>query len=405
MTGEPARATGRNLRGDIDLHGAFRQVVGPSLAAVGLVVVAACSAADYDLGPGDTLHPNDVNAPPSDAAMVSADSLPEGMSPEALQAWKEARDAIWGAQTVLRLGTDERGPELFGAITDVEVDANGNLVVFDMSTQEIRFFDSRGQYMGGFGGFGDGPTEFRNAARLSMLRDGRIVVPISRALKVLARSEDGWELDTLVTTPFSAMDICVGRGSQLFLSDYHRESDAVVHRFSVSEIDSTYGIRAPYSDDNWLVRWRMTEGLITCLPHLNRVAYAQFATPLVRAYSDGGPLLWTARVEGHRTIRLRERADGPVSLQRHVEHDMLSFIHGLSSGHLVVQYHRYRRRRPVGLTTYLIDARTGIGASLGDDVPAIVAVYDGGFVAVFQEPYPRLEVRASRGHSADGAAS
>ena len=196
MTGEPARATGRNLRGDIDLHGAFRQVVGPSLAAAWLVVVAACNAADYDLGPGDTLHPNDVNAPPADAAMVSADSLPEGMSPEALQAWKEARDAIWGAQTVLRLGTDERGPELFGAITDVEVDANGNLVVFDMSTQEIRFFDPRGQYMGGFGGFGDGPTEFRNAARLSMLRDGRIVVPISRALKVLARSEDGWELDT-----------------------------------------------------------------------------------------------------------------------------------------------------------------------------------------------------------------
>lgn len=399
-----AGATDQDLHGHADLHGASQPLIGPSLAAVWLVV-AACNTADYDLGPGDTLHPNEVNAPPSGASVVSADSLPDGMSAEALRAWKEARDAIRGAQTVLRLGTDEEGPELFGAITDVEVDGNGNLVVFDMSTQEIRIFDPGGNYMGGFGGIGDGPMEFRNAARISVLPDGRVVVPSSRRLKVLAPSEDGWKLDTLVSTPFSAMDICDAGRSRLFLSDYHRESDAAVHRVSLAETDSDISIRAPYSDDNWLVRWRMTEGLIACIPGLNRIGYAQFAMPLVRAYADGDSLLWTSRIAEHKTVRLIERAGGSVSLQRHVEYDGLSFLHGLPSGHFVVQYHRYRRRRPVGLTTYLIDARTGIGASLGDDVPAIAAVYDGGFVAVFQEPYPRLEVKALNDESGYGAAS
>ena len=369
------------------------------------MLVAACNTGDYDLGPGDTLHPNEVNAPPSDASLVSADSLPVGMSTEALRAWKEARDAIRGARTVLRLGSEEEGPELFGAITDVEVDPDGNFVVLDMSTQQVRVFDPRGRYLSGFGGFGDGPMEFRDAARLNVLADGRIVVPIARGLKVFAASEEGWELDTLVSTPFSAMDICTVDHGHLFLSDYHRDGDAAVHRVSLTETDSTFSIKAPYSDDNWLVRWRMTEGLIACGPDVNGVAYAQYAMPLVRAYSGGGALLWTAHVEAHRTIRLRERASGSVSLQRHVEHDWLSFLHGVSSGHFVVQYHRYRRRDPVGLTTYLIDAKTGIGGSLGDDVPAIAAVYDGGFVAVFQEPYPRLEVRESRGQSGNGSAS
>ena len=402
MASGPTGATGRKLCGEVALYGASRSLFGPSLAAW-LVFVAACNPADFDLGPGDTLHPNEVNAPVSDASVVSADSVPEGMSTEALRAWKEARDAILGARTVLNLGTDDEGPELFGAITDVEVDANGNLVVFDMSTQEIRFFDRDGRYLSGFGGIGDGPMEFRDATRLSLLRDGRVVVPETRRLKVFAPSEPGWSLDTLVSTPFSAMDICAGGRSHLFLSDYHRETDAAVHGVSFSEGDSVFSIRAPYNDDNWLVRWRMTEGLIACLPDQGRFAYAQFAMPLVRAYSEDGTLLWTARVAGHKTLRLRERAEGSVSLQRHVEHDGLSFVHGVSPGHFVVQYHRYRRRRPVGLTTYLIDASTGIGASLGDDVPAIAAVYDGGFVAVFQEPHPRLEVRVAGGRGGNAA--
>lgn len=397
-------AMGRGLRLDAQLRGAFRPVFGPSLAVAWVVLVAACSTGDYDLRPGDTLHPNAVNSPPSDASVVSADSLPVGMSTEALRAWKQARDAIRGAQPVLELGTDEEGPELFGAITDVEVDANGNLVVLDMSTQEVRVFDPRGRYMHGFGSLGDGPMEFRDAARLTVLGDGRIVVPIARGLKVFAASEDGWGLDTIVSTPFSAIDICTADHSDLFLSDYHRESDGAVHRVSLTETDSTFSIKAPYSDANWLVRWRMTEGLIACRPDVG-VAYAQYAMPLVRAYSGDGNLLWTASVEAHKTIRLRERASGSVSLQRHVEHDWLSFLHSVSSGHFVVQYHRYRRREPVGLTTYLIDANTGIGASLGDDVPAIAAVYDGGFVAVFQEPYPRLEMREPRGQSGKGSAS
>ena len=366
-----------------------------ALAPAALLAAAACGTGDIDLDPGDTLHPNDANAAPVDASVISADTLPEGMAPEALLAWREARQALRDASTVLSLGADDAGPQLFGAITGVEVDPHGNVYVLDMSAQEVRVFDSGGRHTGGFGGVGDGPMELRDAASLTLLSDGRVVVPTARRLKVFVESEDGWELDTLVATPFAADDVCTGERNDIFVSDYHRESDEALHRVSLKD-DSALGVSAPYSDDNWLVRWRMTEGLIACLANQRQLAYAQFATPLVRAYSEDAELLWTARVEGHQTLRLRERAAGSVSLQRHMEHDLLTFLSALPSGHYVVQYHRYRRRRPIRLTTYLVDAATGIGASLGDALPPIAAVYDGGYVAVFREPYPRLEVRRFR---------
>jgi hypothetical protein len=52
------------------------------------------------------------------------------------------------------------------------------------------------------------------------------------------------------------------------------------------------------------------------------------------------------------------------------------------------------KERTLDVRSHLIDAASGMGAYVGDSVlPPILSVFPGGFVAMFEDPYPRLEVR------------
>ena len=48
--------------------------------------------------------------------------------------------------------------------------------------------------------------------------------------------------------------------------------------------------------------------------------------------------------------------------------------------------------RATTVRSYLVDAETGRGAFLGDALPRLVPVR-GGYAALFEDPYPRLELR------------
>lgn len=87
-----------------------------ALPAVLSAVLGACAPSDSSDFRDAELHPNAENAVPSDATLISEDSVPAGMAPNALDAWRSTRDHILAAQTGMRLGTDEEGPQLFGRI-------------------------------------------------------------------------------------------------------------------------------------------------------------------------------------------------------------------------------------------------------------------------------------------------
>ncbi len=135
---------------------------------VGSVIFSACETGG--IREGEVLHPTPENAPPSDAALIGQDSLPQGLTPGALSAWRSARSTLLGARTELRIGTeDPEGPETFGRIWDVEVDPADRVFVLDDMAQEIRIFDSGGRLVQAVGGIGDGPTEFRYANGIELL--------------------------------------------------------------------------------------------------------------------------------------------------------------------------------------------------------------------------------------------
>ena len=99
----------------------------------------------------------------------SIDTLPSGVvlveNPSSDQ-WPGV--PAWTAHEDLRIGTVEgRGPDVFGSIEAFGVRADGSIFILDSQAQEIRVFDSAGQYVRTIGRRGSGPGEFQGATGLA----------------------------------------------------------------------------------------------------------------------------------------------------------------------------------------------------------------------------------------------
>ena len=94
----------------------------------------------------------------------------------------------WVLQEELRIGTlDGTGPDMFGAITDFEVDRYGRFWLFEGQTQEIRVFDSDGRFVRTVGRQGEGPGEFNRVIGMTWGPDDNlwIVDPSNNRLSVV----------------------------------------------------------------------------------------------------------------------------------------------------------------------------------------------------------------------------
>jgi hypothetical protein len=112
--------------------------IAPALAACG-----ESGAADVWAGTVDTL--------PSGRIVVSNPA--EGI-------W-DRTGTPWEIREVLRIGTMEgEGPDLFGSIVALEVDAAARLWVFDRQANELRVFGADGVHVRTIGRKGGGPREF-----------------------------------------------------------------------------------------------------------------------------------------------------------------------------------------------------------------------------------------------------
>jgi hypothetical protein len=104
----------------------------------------------------------------STGAAVEVDTLPSGVIEirnPATGLW--GPDDAWWVEEVGRLGTVlGEGPELFGYIRDLELDAFGRVWVYDGQAREIRVFDPNGDHVRTVGRAGEGPGEFVNVAAL-----------------------------------------------------------------------------------------------------------------------------------------------------------------------------------------------------------------------------------------------
>ncbi|MEX2529372.1 MAG: hypothetical protein WD960_01250 [Gemmatimonadota bacterium] len=80
-------------------------------------------------------------------------------------------------EEVLRIGElDGTGPEVFGDIRALKISPEGDLLVFDHSTNELHRFARDGTHRSTFGGTGLGPGEFRGVVGIATGGEGEVWV-------------------------------------------------------------------------------------------------------------------------------------------------------------------------------------------------------------------------------------
>ena len=387
--------------GRIRLAGGVALAFGVSL---GLVYCTPGGGLEAGLKP----HPTEENALPPDAIALTDDPEPPGLLGERLERWRTARERLMGARTVATVGSNEEGPELFGEIADAKVDESGNLVVLDGQAATVRVFGPGGRYLHGFGRVGEGPLEMVRPRRLELLGADRLAVYHSFEAKVFSRPRDEWQLDSIASVPTVVEDNCAfpdrffHQGTSHMSTNQQPEAVRVLDDYTLFyEVASlgdpprvTYG--GAYRDASWLIRYNMSAGRIACVPIVRQVVYAFELRPLVRSYSAAtGEVAWSAYVENYVQIRLEEEPDGGFRLYNGLANDWLVTTLAMRSGHVVLQYLWTGYQWEIeAIRTYLLDPETGYGSLISEALPKIESFHVDGYVASFEDPYPRLEVRA-----------
>jgi len=373
------------------------------------MIVCAGLGAACDRSPNIVWHPTAENAPPDNTSLIGPDSVPAALSSVPLKAWLSDRNLILGASASVQVGPSGSSHEVFSHVADARVSAAGDIFIFDEDVQELRRFSPDGTYLDTLGGVGDGPTEFRYATGFILLEDGNVAVLDRTRLRLFERVSGAWEFLRFVPMPtLEAGDACTFGDETLFLAGPAAGSDVDIP----DATDSFPNIHSvDTSDDSWvsfgsgylaqaaIVRWDMSTGPIACAQRNNTIVFGFALTPLIRAYGrDSGSLLWESRIGDYIQMGIRQRPGRNggfgVTWYTRRDHDLLARIHEAPSGSILLQTRRYSEstdtRSP---RTYLVDATSGAGALISESLPEITSFFDTGYVALLEDPFPRIEIR------------
>ena len=154
-------------------------------------------------------------------SLVNKDGVAHVMNPSA---------SVTGPETVTlkelwRVGGDD-DEVLFGVITDIVADRDGNFYLLDSQLTEIQVYAPDGEYLRTIGREGEGPGEFRNAFNLMLLPNGDIGVLQAFPSKFIGLTRDGKPADA-----FSLPESDEGGFKTLFAAKNGGDHVGVVYGF------------------------------------------------------------------------------------------------------------------------------------------------------------------------------
>lgn len=180
---------------------------------------------------------------PAYGKTVEKDGVQQIMNPAESRAKAETLEL----EELWRVGGDD-DEVLFGVITDVIADKDGNFYLLDAQLNEIQVYAPDGEYLRTIGREGEGPGEFRGAFNLMMLPSGNIGVLQAFPSKIVGLTPDGEPADafTLPATEdagFKVLFMAQNAGEDLgIVYGFNQPSEAGFTQVSVlSLFDSTAG--------------------------------------------------------------------------------------------------------------------------------------------------------------------
>lgn len=91
-----------------------------------------------------------------------------------------------------RLGGDsESEEEFFGVISDIDIDAAGNVYLLDSQLNEAKIYTKDGEYLRSIGREGEGPGEFRIPSSMFFTKDDKVAVIQMMPGKIVQLTKDG----------------------------------------------------------------------------------------------------------------------------------------------------------------------------------------------------------------------
>lgn len=214
-------------------------------------------------------------------------------------------------QSVWDIGRlDQPAEEVFGQIEDLAVDSAGRLYVLDSHYNEVRVFDSAGNFVTAAGGAGSGPGELSAPSAIAV--DGDAVWITDRRLLRVTRY--AWHGDSLrhansfriETTP---VDLCASNGSLIMQTGWQPLYAGTILRMdSLGTVEASFG--EPYVSENVSVRSMFSEGWISCGP---QIAYVPGVLPHVELFDKHGVALTKFGIPGYRPLRMLERSPTSAS--------------------------------------------------------------------------------------------
>lgn len=360
----------------------------------------------------EVIHPTSDNQPPKSAAPIVRDTLPEGLSPDRLAAWRDARDSFEGAETLYRLGIlAGDGPELFGQVSDVALSHNNHLFVLDGSAQQVGVFDPNGEFVESFGGLGDGPEEMRGAYAIVVEQEGDVLVfGTGRHIKVFRPTPAGYRFSEHRPLPISGGMACITASGRLIVAgaDTRTDRNVVLHEIPRRAAEPVRSFGLGYRDSSAFIRFMVANrGPVACTEYEDRDVVLHAFVPLsfVRLLDiEDGAVLWVARLVDHQQLVMTGDATSLTQDPR-TEWDIIVTLLPYHDHHALLQAERFEPITPAKartmsgpprgtVHTYLLDMPSGRGASVAVGLAQVMATNRARYAVVTIDPYPEIEIRA-----------
>ena len=188
-------------------------------------------------------------APAWDGNVTTKDGVPHMMNPstpaEGPVSLRLSR--LW------EVGGEEDDELLFGVLSQITSDDEGNVYVLDAQLHEVMVFSPSGEYLQSIGREGEGPGEFRRPSDLFLTPDGKVAVMQRMPGKIVLLSKDGAPVGNYPLPETDGMRMFFGgrlAGNDLVLSTATMKRNDSGFEFvtSLIRIDATGKITAKYTE-------------------------------------------------------------------------------------------------------------------------------------------------------------